>query len=114
MLRLRSSAATAFATAIGRRFVKSTDDTYEDDRWLEAELANKPEMTAEERYAAMKQHELLKKMMAKLREKSEAQINEIKQNDENRKIVRDMQVSALKDAIEKAKAKLNQSESTNK
>ena len=51
------------------RSVKTRDPKYEDDRWLEAEIANK-EMTAEERYAFQKQHEILKNMQAStLREK---------------------------------------------
>ena len=110
MLRLRSSAATAFATAIGRRFVKSTDDTYEDDRWLEAELANKPEMTAEERYAAMKQHELLKKMMTKLREEQDAKIAATKANAEARRAARDLEIAELKKSLDELHKKLEDKE----
>ena len=47
------------------RPITSRDPNYEDDRWLEAEIANK-EMTAEERYAFQKQHELLKQMKSGL------------------------------------------------
>ena len=52
------------------RQVKTRDPKYEDDRWLEAEIANK-EMTAEERYAFEKQHEILKKMQSQMPSKKD-------------------------------------------
>jgi hypothetical protein len=55
--------------------VKSTDPTYEDDRWLEAELASTAEMTAEERYARTKQHELMKKVLDKARNSAKAHVD---------------------------------------
>lgn len=84
------TAVTAAALATSARFagnIKSNDPTYEDDRWLEAELANSPEMTAEERYARQRDLELMKKMIqrenakhqAKVEEKTEAHKSELEE-----------------------------------
>eukprot|EP00759_Apiculatamorpha_spiralis_P045681 PhF_6_TR42435/c1_g1_i1/m.64002 len=67
----RSLAAAIPLTTFASRGVKSSDPTYEDDRWLEAELANK-EMTAEERYAFTKQRQAIKDMMAKVAKEAKA------------------------------------------
>ena len=56
------------AVASTRRFKA---DQHEDDRWLEAEIdEHTKEMTNEERYAAEKQRELMKKLMGKMRERT--------------------------------------------
>lgn len=54
------------------RFTSSKKNELEDDRWLEAMIDEQnAAKTPEERYAAAKQAEVLKKMMSKLREHSE-------------------------------------------
>eukprot|EP00760_Papus_ankaliazontas_P005081 PhM_4_TR12383/c0_g1_i1/m.61645 len=69
--------ASALALPATFRFtssgVKSHDPTWEDDRWLEAELANK-ELTAEERYALIKQREVLKGMLKKVANDTETKM----------------------------------------
>ena len=66
---VRSATAACAVAVAAPRFtgIKSNDPTYEDDRWLEAELGMTAEMTAEERYAANKQRELMKKVLDKAR-----------------------------------------------
>lgn len=72
----QSFAAVSAAVVMNRQWsgVKSTDPTYEDDRWLEAELANSPEMTAEERYAKQKQAELMRKLLNQARAETKAHV----------------------------------------
>jgi polyhydroxyalkanoate synthesis regulator protein len=67
-------------TAVAARFsgVKSTDPTYEDDRWLEAQLHDR-EKTPEERYAAEKQREILSKLMTKVRADTHKVVQEVKE-----------------------------------
>ena len=77
------------------RQIQTRDPNYEDDRWLEAELANK-EMSAEERYAFLKQREVIKQMMSKVadhaKEKANAENNvsksevDLSRNDLEKKI----------------------------
>lgn len=73
MFRFRVATSSALAATVARRFVKSTDPTYEDDRWLEAEFQD-VEKTVEERYAFEKQKEVMKKMLAKIREEQSSKI----------------------------------------
>lgn len=89
---VRSCAPTAFAAMTARRFqgnltggnpadkssLSSTDPTYEDDRWLEATISTSAEMTQEERYAALKQREIMKKMLEKVREEHKEVVEEVK------------------------------------
>ena len=72
------AAIAAAVTVSGARFsgVKSNDPTYEDDRWLEAELSMDAEMTQEERYAKQKQAELMKKILKKSREDAQKHVAE--------------------------------------
>jgi hypothetical protein len=74
MFRFRVATTSALAATVSRRFVKSSDPTYEDDRWLEAQF-NDAEKTIEERYAADKQKEVLKKMLAKIREENDKKVD---------------------------------------
>lgn len=80
MFRFRVATSSALAATVSRRFVKSNDPTYEDDRWLEAQF-NDAEKTAEERYAFEKQKEIMKKLLVKVREdndkKTDAKIAEV-------------------------------------
>lgn len=72
--RFQTSGGVTSATPI-----KSTDPTYEDDRWLEAQISQDAEMTQEERYAAEKQRELMRSLLNKVREESEAKHDEHKE-----------------------------------
>lgn len=91
----QSVAAVSAALAVtGARFtgVKSNDPTYEDDRWLEAELSLDKEMTQEERYAATKQAELMKKILQKSRADAHKKVTEHTQ-------VQKQQIDSHKDEI---------------
>ena len=54
------------------RYVKDRDLDLEDTRWIETQITNR-KMSAEERYAFIKQHETLKKMVRNLEAKNKAQ-----------------------------------------
>jgi len=71
--------------------LKTNDPTYEDDRWLEAELVDK-EKTPEERYAAEKQAAALKKMMSKIRTETKAHVAEVHKE-------KDTKVAALEETV---------------
>ncbi len=75
MLRRLVALPTAAMFARASSYVKSNDPTHEDDRWLEAEFANNAEMTIEERYAAEKQREVMKKMLAKMRTHTQTKVD---------------------------------------
>jgi hypothetical protein len=76
----RLGASRMFASAVvctSTRMVKSTDPTHEDDRWLEAQIAEHNK-TPEERYAADKQRAVLKNMMAKMREENQDHVASVR------------------------------------
>lgn len=85
------------------RFVKAHDPTYEDDRWLEAELSEK-EKTPEERYAADQQKRVLAKMMAKMRQENREHIEAVKKEEAAK---RDEHINDLRDQITALHAKLD-------
>lgn len=99
--------AACAAAVCATRFsgVKSKDSSYEDDRWLEAELASSAEMTAEERYARQRDHELMKKILKRSREQAQAHVEE-KVSDHKKEIdgIKE-QMAALQAALEKAQGK---------
>jgi len=64
---------TTSVVSLRYKGIKSQDPTWEDDRWLEAELANK-NLTQEERYALIKQREVIKGMMAKVAQQSASSV----------------------------------------
>lgn len=109
MLSRRVAAALpAFALGSQARFsglgVKSQDPNFEDDRWLEAELEeHKQNKTPEERYAAEKQRDLMKKMMAKMRDERKAHVAEV-QKEQTQK--HEAEIGALKDQLASVLAKL--------
>lgn len=73
MLARRFLAPAAAAAMTSRRF-KSAKEV-EDDRWLEAVLdEHTKEMTNEERYAAQKQKEIMKKILGKARDDAHAKV----------------------------------------
>lgn len=87
----RAFAATPVARSAG---VKSSDETYEDARWLEAQFAAK-EHTPEERYAAQKQLEIMKSMMTRLRKDTEAKVAAVAEREKQAHNERDAKVDQL-------------------
>lgn len=91
-----SPIARAFAVTTAARSsgVKSTDETYEDARWLEAQFAAK-ESTPEERYAANKQLEIMKSMMARLREDTNTKVAAVQKKEADARTERDAKIDQL-------------------
>jgi hypothetical protein len=83
---------SAGALCASKRFVKANDPTYEDDRWLEAQIADITK-TPEERYAAEKQKQLLKNMMGKMREEHKDHVASVRLQES---ATRNEEVSGLK------------------
>jgi polyhydroxyalkanoate synthesis regulator phasin len=72
-----TTGTAAAALCAPKRLVKTTDPTYEDDRWLEAQIADASK-TPEERYAAEKQKTILKNMMSKMREEHKDHVEAVR------------------------------------
>jgi hypothetical protein len=101
----RRFATKVAVAAVATRWssVKSHDPTYEDDRWLEAEIADKNK-TPEEKYAAEQQAKLLKTMMARMRDHTEKTVAEHKKDQQSK---HDSEVARLKAEMDELKNKLN-------
>ena len=96
--------STVGALSASKRFVKPSDPTYEDDRWLEAQIAeiNK---TPEERYAAEKQKTLLKNMMGKIREEHKEHVDAVRLQET---ATRNEEVGSLKKQLAELQSKISQ------
>ncbi len=99
--RLFASAGTPTLCA-ATRLVKSNDPTYEDDRWLEAQISEQFK-TPEERYAADKQREMLKNMMGKMREEHKDHVAAVQLKEA---AVRNEEVSGLKKQLAELQSKI--------
>ena len=67
--------AAPVATVASRRLSSTKTESHDDDRWLEAVFdEHTKEMTNEERYAAQKEREVLKKMMGKMRSHADEKV----------------------------------------
>ena len=107
----QSVAAVSAAVAVtGARFtgVKSNDPTYEDDRWLEAELSLDKEMTQEERYAAQKQAEIMKKILKKSRDDAQKKVAEHTEVQKQQIDTHKDEIADLKKQMAELAAKLEQ------
>ena len=102
MFRLRL-ATSALASVSFARTLKSTDSSYEDDRWLEAEFQD-PQKTVEERYAHEKQRDLMKKLIGKMREEHD---NKIKAVHEEQQKLREVEVGKLNAQLKAIQDQLN-------
>ena len=81
-------AVTASMSAMATRRFKTTTQE-EDDRWLEAVFdEHTKEMTNEERYAAQKQRDVMKKMLGKVRSQTEEKVQAVE--DKHAKEIKDL------------------------
>ena len=92
--------------ATSMRGLKSHDPTYEDERWLEAELDEATKhKTPEERYAAEQQKRVLAKMMAKMRDehKEHVEVKVKETKDKHAEEVNELkaQLKAIQDKLNK-------------
>lgn len=98
-------AGAAFSASIPRLTgIKNRDASFEDERWLEAEMdAATKAKTPEERYAAEQQRRLLAKMMDKMRNDHKEHVETVRKED---KAHHQKEVEALKAQMAELQAKL--------